>query len=68
MVTNIVDHRRLGLPWVDGFLTGGHWCGVYESRPHDCRGYMCWNQPDETVYEYVVFLQNDVAKLRERGN
>ena len=48
------------------FLTGDHRCGVYEARPHDCRGYVCWNQPDETVYGYAVFLQNDVAKLRER--
>ena len=39
---------------------------VYEARPHDCRGYVCWNQPDETVYRYAVFLQTGVAKLRER--
>jgi Fe-S-cluster containining protein len=46
------------------FLTEQRLCGVYEARPHDCRGYVCWNQPDETVYDYAVFLQSPVAKLR----
>ncbi len=30
-------------------------------------GYVCWNQEDETVYCYAVFLQTGVAKLRETG-
>ena len=47
------------------FLTDDHMCSVYEARPHDCRGYVCWNQPDETVYGYAVFLQTPVGKLRE---
>ena len=47
------------------FLTENHRCSVYEARPHDCRGYVCWNQPDETVYGYAVFLQTPVGKLRE---
>ena len=42
-----------------------HRCSVYEARPHDCRGYVCWNQEDETVYLYAVYLQTAVAKLRE---
>ncbi len=46
------------------FLTEQRLCGVYEARPHDCRGYVCWNQPDETVYDYAVFLQSPVAALR----
>ena len=29
------------------FLDENHMCSVYEARPHDCRGYVCWNQPDE---------------------
>ncbi len=48
------------------FLDENHMCSVYEARPHDCRGYVCWNQPDETVYGYAVFLQTGVAKLREQ--
>lgn len=47
------------------FLTEDHMCSVYEARPHDCRGYVCWNQPDETVYLYAVYLQTGVAKLRD---
>ena len=46
------------------FLTEERLCGVYEARPNDCRGYVCWNQEDETVYDYAVFLQQPVAKLR----
>ena len=41
-------------------------CGVYDARPHDCRGYVCWNQEDETVYDFAVFLQDKVPALRER--
>jgi Fe-S-cluster containining protein len=48
------------------FLDENHMCSVYEARPHDCRGYVCWNQPDETVYQYAVFLQTGVARLREQ--
>jgi Fe-S-cluster containining protein len=46
------------------FLTEQRLCGVYEARPHDCRGYVCWNQENETVYDYAVFLQQPVSKLR----
>jgi len=46
------------------FLTEDRMCGVYEARPNDCRGYVCWNQDDETVYDYAVFLQKPVATLR----
>ncbi len=48
------------------FLGPDRLCGVYEARPHDCRGYVCWNQEDETVYDYAVFLQEPIAKLRDR--
>ena len=48
------------------FLDENHMCGVYEARPHDCRGYVCWNQPDETVYGYAVFLQTGVERLRKQ--
>jgi Fe-S-cluster containining protein len=48
------------------FLTEDRLCGVYEARPNDCRGYVCWNQEDPTVYDYAAFLQMPVEKLRER--
>ena len=50
------------------FLGEGRLCSVYDARPHDCRGYVCWNQADETVYGYAVFLQTDVARLRDQEN
>jgi Fe-S-cluster containining protein len=48
------------------FLTPDRLCGVYAARPNDCRGYVCWNQEDETVYDYAAFLQVPVEKLRDR--
>ena len=48
------------------FLTTDRLCGVYEARPNDCRGYVCWNQDDETVYDYAAFLQVPVPQLRDR--
>ncbi len=48
------------------FLNEDRMCGVYEARPNDCRGYVCWNQEDETVYDYAVFLQEPIGKLRDR--
>ena len=46
------------------FLDEQHRCSVYEARPHDCRGYVCWNQEDTTVFEFARFFQTPVAKLR----
>jgi len=48
------------------FLKEDRLCGVYSARPQDCRGYVCWNQEDETVYDFAVFLQQGVAVLRDR--
>ena len=48
------------------FLTEDRLCGVYAARPKDCRGYVCWNQEDETVYDYAAFLQMGVDALRVR--
>lgn len=48
------------------FLTADRLCGIYDARPNDCRGYVCWNQEDETVYDYAAFLQLPVEKLRTR--
>ncbi len=48
------------------FLTEGRLCGVYEARPQDCRGYVCWNQEDTTVWDYAAFLQMPVKALLDR--
>ena len=51
------------------FLGEDRLCTVYEARPNDCRGYVCWNQPNPTVYEIARFLQTPVGQLREvEGN
>jgi Fe-S-cluster containining protein len=47
------------------FLGADRRCTVYEARPTDCRGYVCWNHEDETVYKYARFLQTPVGKLRK---
>ena len=48
------------------FLDNDRRCSVYEARPKDCRGYVCWNQSDTTVYEFAKFLQKPVDRLREQ--
>lgn len=47
------------------FLKGNRLCGVYEARPKDCRGYVCWNQDDDTVFRFAQFYQSPVAKVRK---
>ncbi len=40
------------------FLGPDRMCRVYAARPKDCQGYVCWNQPVTTVYEFARFLQD----------
>ena len=47
------------------FLLPDRRCGVYEARPTDCRGYVCWDQDDETVFDFARFLQTEVPLLRD---
>lgn len=47
------------------FLAADRSCTVYEARPTDCRGYVCWDQDDTTVYDYAKFVQLSIAKLRK---
>jgi hypothetical protein len=47
------------------FLKNDHLCGVYEARPKDCRGYVCWNQEDDTVFRFAQVYQISVSKLRK---
>ncbi|HXF03490.1 MAG TPA: YkgJ family cysteine cluster protein, partial [Arthrobacter sp.] len=46
------------------FLKANRLCGVYEARPTDCRGYVCWDQDDDTVYRFAQFYQTPVATVR----
>ena len=67
---HIVEHTRKGEKRIKTgtgtcqFLGSDRRCTVYEGRPHDCRGYVCWNQEDTTVFEFARFFQVPVAKLR----
>jgi uncharacterized protein len=46
------------------FLAPDRTCTVYEARPKNCRGYVCWDQDDTTVYDYAKFFQLEVGQLR----
>ena len=48
------------------FLGEVRMCTVYEARPRDCRGYVCWNQQDRTVYEFARFFQTPPSVLRDQ--
>jgi Fe-S-cluster containining protein len=48
------------------FLGDDRRCTVYAGRPRDCRGYVCWNQEDTTVFEAARFFQLPVSKLRKK--
>ena len=67
---HIVERTRKGARRIKSgytvcqFLTEDRLCGVYEARPRDCRGYVCWDQPDDTVYQFARFFQTPPADLR----
>lgn len=48
------------------FLATDRRCSVYEARPKNCRDYVCWDQPDNTVYDCARFLQIPLKQLRKR--
>ena len=68
---HIVERNRKGSKRIKSgfgtcqFLGENRRCTVYEARPRDCRGYVCWNQQDTTVYEFARFFQMPVAELRK---
>ena len=47
------------------FLGDDRRCTAYAGRPRDCRGYVCWNQEDTTVFEFARFFQTRVSTLRK---
>ena len=47
------------------FLGEDRRCTVYDARPTNCRGYVCWDQPDRTVYEFASMALLPVRKLRQ---
>jgi Fe-S-cluster containining protein len=47
------------------FLGEDRTCTVYAARPRDCRGYVCWDQDDNTVYDFARFTQFGVDELRK---
>lgn len=48
------------------FLGEDRTCTVYPARPKDCRGYVCWDQDDTTVFDFAKFLQTPVGVLRAK--
>jgi Fe-S-cluster containining protein len=48
------------------FLADDRRCSVYAARPKNCRDYVCWDQHDNTVYDYARFLQVPLKQLRKR--
>jgi len=46
------------------FLDADRRCSVYSARPRDCREYVCWDQYDQTVYDFAHFYQKAVAALK----
>ncbi len=67
---HIVERTRKGAKRIKSgytvcqFLGEDRLCTVYEARPKDCRGYVCWNQHDDTVYQFARFFQTPPAELR----
>jgi Fe-S-cluster containining protein len=49
------------------FLGPDRRCTVYSARPRDCRGYVCWDQDDSTVFDFAQFALNRVRKKRSAG-
>lgn len=47
------------------FLKANRMCGVYEARPKDCRGYVCWDQEDDTVFRFAQLHQRPVRTVRK---
>jgi len=46
------------------FLGDDRRCTVYSARPRDCREYVCWDQHDNTVYDFARFFQLPIGKLK----
>ena len=46
------------------FLDENRRCTVYSARPTDCRGYVCWDQHDSTVYDFALFYQQSVGRQK----
>ncbi len=46
------------------FLGEDRRCTVYAARPTDCRGYVCWDQHDSTVYDFALFYQQSIDRQR----
>lgn len=69
---HIVERARKGSKRIKSgfatcqFLGENRRCSVYEARPRDCRGYVCWNQEDTSVFEVARFFQTPVSALRKQ--
>jgi len=65
---HIVEVTRKGEKLIKGadqacqFLDANRRCTVYSARPRDCREYVCWDQHDDTVYNFALFYQQPIPK------
>ena len=64
---HIVEVTRKGEKLIKGadktcqFLDADRRCTVYSARPRDCQEYVCWDQLDDTVYNFAFFYQKPIA-------
>jgi Fe-S-cluster containining protein len=69
---HLVKKTRAGKKWIKDelttcqFLDAKRSCTVYTARPTNCRGYICWDQDDKTVYEFARFMQMPPAVVRQK--
>jgi len=73
---HIVEVTRKGEKLIKGadktcqFLDADRRCTVYSARPTDCREYVCWDQHDDTVYNFAYFYQKAIdtqKRVEERA-
>jgi Fe-S-cluster containining protein len=66
---HLLKITRAGKKWLKDadktcqFLSSTRSCTVYDARPTNCRGYVCWDQDDKEVYEFARFAQTAPPKL-----
>ncbi len=68
---HIVERTRAGKQRIKAefgtcqFLDAKRRCTVYEARPKDCRGYVCWEAADPTLHRIAQFLQTPIVAQQE---
>jgi Fe-S-cluster containining protein len=64
---HIVEVTRKGEKLIKGadktcqFLGADRRCTVYSARPRDCQEYVCWDQHDDTVYNFANYYLKPIG-------